>query len=65
MQEKRLQLFSETKAKIIRLFEDLVRVPETAFERDVVCEPEELFIFSTENMTALKNLCENVCSSQL
>lgn len=49
----------------MQLLGDLVRVPETAFERDVVCEPEELFIFSTENMTALKNFCENVCSSQL
>ena len=49
----------------MQLLGDLVRVPETTFERDVVCEPEELFIFSTENMTALKNFCENVRSSQL
>ncbi|XP_007479373.2 protein regulator of cytokinesis 1-like [Monodelphis domestica] len=52
----RWEEFVSTKRQIILCMKDLDHIPETNFERDVVCEAEETFCLSLENMTALKNL---------
>ncbi|XP_044516080.1 protein regulator of cytokinesis 1-like [Gracilinanus agilis] len=52
----RWEVFISTKKQIILCMKDLDHIPETDFERDVVCEAEENFCLSSENMTALKNL---------
>jgi len=36
--------------------DDLDQVPETSFEKDIVCEDEEAFCLSRENITSLKLL---------
>uniref|UniRef100_W5UED3 Protein regulator of cytokinesis 1 n=1 Tax=Ictalurus punctatus TaxID=7998 RepID=W5UED3_ICTPU len=58
--ERRYAEFVSTKRKIIACMEDLEQMPDTSFERDVVCEEEEAFCLSIENITAL-----NVLLSQL
>lgn len=40
--------------------EDLEQMPDTSFERDVVCEEEEAFCLSIENITALNVLLSQV-----
>ena len=40
--------------------EDLERCPNTSFERDVLCETEDSFLLSNENMKALRFLHEQV-----
>ncbi|XP_053498113.1 protein regulator of cytokinesis 1a isoform X3 [Ictalurus furcatus] len=58
--ERRYAEFVSTKRQIIACMEDLEQMPDTSFERDVVCEEEEAFCLSIENITAL-----NVLLSQL
>lgn len=48
--------FVETKRQIILCMEDLDQVPETSFEKDIVCEEEEAFCLSRDNITSLKLL---------
>ncbi|XP_030646555.1 protein regulator of cytokinesis 1a [Chanos chanos] len=48
--------FVGIKRQIIACMEELEQVPDTSFERDVVCEDEEAFCLSTDNITALKVL---------
>ena len=48
------------KRQIVVCMEDLEQMPDTSFERDVVCEDEEAFCLSTENITALKVLLSQV-----
>lgn len=36
--------------------DELDKVPETSFEKDVVCEDEEAFCLSRENIASLKLL---------
>lgn len=36
--------------------EELDRLPDTSFERDVVCEDQEAFCLSKENLEALHEL---------
>ena len=40
--------------------EDLDQSPDDSFERDVVCETEDSFLLSTENMKALRTLHDKV-----
>ena len=40
--------------------EELDHTPDTSFERDVVCEDEEAFCLSTDNIAALQNLLQQV-----
>ncbi|XP_060770354.1 protein regulator of cytokinesis 1a isoform X2 [Neoarius graeffei] len=54
--ERRYAEFVSIKRQIIAFMEDLEQMPETSFERDVVCEEEEEFCLSIENITALKVL---------
>ncbi|KAK3525779.1 hypothetical protein QTP70_007541 [Hemibagrus guttatus] len=58
--ERRYAEFVSLKRQIIKSMEDLEQMPDSSFERDVVCEEEEAFCLSTENITAL-----NVLVSQL
>ncbi|KAM4039579.1 protein regulator of cytokinesis 1 isoform 2-T2 [Anomaloglossus baeobatrachus] len=48
--------FVKTKKQIIVCMEELDHLPDTSFERDVVCEEEEAFCLSKENITALHQL---------
>lgn len=48
--------FVGIKRQIILCMDDLDQVPETSFERDIVCEDEEAFCLSRENITSLKLL---------
>lgn len=41
--------------------EELDHTPDTSFERDVVCEDEEAFCLSKDNIVALQNLLQQVC----
>ncbi|TSK13513.1 Protein regulator of cytokinesis 1 [Bagarius yarrelli] len=58
--ERRYAEFVSIKRQIVMSMEDLEQMPDTSFERDVVCEEEEAFCLSIENLTAL-----NVLLSQL
>uniref|UniRef100_A0A674B3R8 Protein regulator of cytokinesis 1 n=1 Tax=Salmo trutta TaxID=8032 RepID=A0A674B3R8_SALTR len=65
--------FVGIKRQIILCMEELDQLPDTSFERDVVCEDEEAFCLSSDNITALQLLLgqledrktenELVCSS--
>ncbi|XP_061671719.1 protein regulator of cytokinesis 1b isoform X2 [Syngnathoides biaculeatus] len=48
--------FMGLKKQIIIYMNDLDHIPETSFERDVVCEDEDCFRLSQDNITALKLL---------
>ncbi|XP_057700793.1 protein regulator of cytokinesis 1-like isoform X1 [Corythoichthys intestinalis] len=48
--------FMGLKKQIILCMNDLDHFPETSFEKDVVCEQEDLFCLSSENITSLKLL---------
>ncbi|XP_051756463.1 protein regulator of cytokinesis 1b isoform X1 [Ctenopharyngodon idella] len=71
--ERRHNEFVTLKKKIILCMDDLDQLPETSFEKDVVCEDEESFCLSTENIDSLKVLlhqlenrkaeCQCVCGS--
>lgn len=60
LQERRREEFVHTKRQIIKCMEELEHVPDTSFEQDVVCEDEEAFCLSTENIAALKELLQQV-----
>ncbi|XP_056233156.1 protein regulator of cytokinesis 1b isoform X2 [Seriola aureovittata] len=53
---KRHAEFMDLKKQIILYMEELDHIPETSFEKDVVCEVEESFCLSRDNITALKLL---------
>ncbi|XP_008946142.1 PREDICTED: protein regulator of cytokinesis 1-like, partial [Merops nubicus] len=53
--EQRREEFVSRKRQIILLMEELDHTPDTSFERDVVCEDEEAFCLSTENIAALQS----------
>ena len=57
-----MKTFQTTKLEIISLLEDLDQCPNTSFERDVVCESDDSFLLSSENMKALRLLHEEVKS---
>lgn len=46
----------DLKKQIILYMEELDHIPETSFEKDVVCEDEDSFCLSRDNITALKLL---------
>ncbi|XP_062859828.1 protein regulator of cytokinesis 1a isoform X2 [Trichomycterus rosablanca] len=54
--ERRYAEFVAIKRCIITCMEELEQMPETSFERDVVCEEEDTFCLSTDNIAALKVL---------
>ncbi|XP_068131355.1 protein regulator of cytokinesis 1 [Hyperolius riggenbachi] len=54
--DRREAEFVKTKKQIILCMEELDRLPDTSFERDVVCVEEEAFCLSKENLAALHQL---------
>ncbi|XP_051504273.1 protein regulator of cytokinesis 1-like isoform X2 [Myxocyprinus asiaticus] len=54
--ERRRTEFVQLKKQIILCMDDLDQLPETSFEKDVVCEDEESFCLSKENIDSLKVL---------
>lgn len=59
-QERRHDEFVSTKKEIIACMDDLEQQPETSFEMDVMCEDEEAFCLSDDNIAALKMLLGQV-----
>ncbi|XP_029316733.1 protein regulator of cytokinesis 1b isoform X2 [Cottoperca gobio] len=53
---KRYAEFMDLKRQIILSMEELDHTPETSFEKDVVCEDEDSFCLSRDNITSLKLL---------
>ncbi|KFW92410.1 Protein regulator of cytokinesis 1, partial [Phalacrocorax carbo] len=62
--EQRREEFVSSKRQIILLMEELDHTPDTSFERDVVCEDEEAFCLSTDNIAALHNLLQQLEAQQ-
>ncbi|NXX71155.1 PRC1 regulator, partial [Spizella passerina] len=60
--EQRREEFVSNKRQIVLLMEELDHTPDTSFERDVVCEDEEAFCLSEDNIMALQNLLQQVRS---
>ena len=56
LQNSRQATLHSTKAEIVQLLEALEQGPNTTFERDIVCEEEEAFLLSRDNMEALRVL---------
>lgn len=59
-QELRHDEFVSVKKEIIVCMDDLEQQPETSFEMDVMCEDEEAFCLSNDNIDALKLLLSQV-----
>ncbi|NWS25234.1 PRC1 regulator, partial [Polioptila caerulea] len=60
LKEQRREEFVSNKRQIILLMEELDHTPDTSFERDVVCEDEEAFCLSEDNIMALQNLLQQL-----
>lgn len=60
LQECRQNEFVSMKKDIIKHMEDLEQHPETSFEVDVMCEDQEAFCLSNDNIAALKLLLNQV-----
>ncbi|XP_043536388.1 protein regulator of cytokinesis 1b isoform X2 [Chiloscyllium plagiosum] len=58
--ERRRAEFVETKRNIILCMEELDQLPDTSFERDIVCEDEDAFCLSNENIIGLKTLLQQL-----
>ncbi|XP_053933166.1 protein regulator of cytokinesis 1 isoform X2 [Cuculus canorus] len=58
--EQRQEEFVSSKRQIILLMEELDHTPDTSFEREVVCEDEEAFCLSRDNITALQDLLKQL-----
>ncbi|XP_046334337.2 protein regulator of cytokinesis 1-like isoform X1 [Haliotis rufescens] len=58
--ETRHTEFVQTKKLIIDLFNEMDRSPDTSFERDIMCEDDDAFQLSTQNMRTLKSLHEEL-----
>lgn len=56
LQARRHAEFMALKKQILLHMEELDHIPETSFEKDVVCEDEDSFCLSRENITSLKLL---------
>ncbi|KAF6738887.1 Protein regulator of cytokinesis 1 [Oryzias melastigma] len=54
--ERRRDEFVSIKKEIVVCMDDLEQIPETSFETDVICEDEEAFCLSNDNIAALKLL---------
>ncbi|XP_065544006.1 protein regulator of cytokinesis 1 isoform X3 [Lathamus discolor] len=58
--EKRREEFVSRKRQIILLMEELDHTPDTSFEREVVCEDEDAFCLSEDNIAALQHLLQQL-----
>lgn len=50
---KRLQVFSTLRAEIRQCLDEMGRQPENSLEQDAICEDEEAFFLTSENIKAL------------
>ncbi|NXL27851.1 PRC1 regulator, partial [Glaucidium brasilianum] len=62
--EQRREEFTSNKRRIILLMEELDHTPDTTFEQDVVCEDEEAFCLSKDNLAALQGLLQQLEARQ-
>ena len=60
LQEKRFKEFLSTKRKVVALCNEMDYDPETSFERDLICEDDEAFQLSVQNMESLKTVLHDV-----
>ncbi|CAH1783464.1 unnamed protein product [Owenia fusiformis] len=58
--ERRATIFGTQKKSIVKMMEALDQLPSTDFERDIICEEDDTFLLSSENMKALKTLHEEL-----
>ncbi|KAJ7994773.1 hypothetical protein DPEC_G00252950 [Dallia pectoralis] len=54
--ERRHTEFVSIKRHIVLCMDDLDQLPETSFEKDIVCEEEDAFCLSNDNISSLKLL---------
>ncbi len=54
LRNKRLAKFAEAKLSIVSTLEQLECEPNTSFERTVVCENDDEFILSADNLDAVE-----------
>lgn len=59
-QEKRFKEFVSKKKQIVELCREVDRNPQSDFECEVLCEEDNTFLLSTENMKSLKVLLTEV-----
>ncbi|OXB77589.1 UNVERIFIED_CONTAM: hypothetical protein H355_002898, partial [Colinus virginianus] len=57
---RRHEEFVSIKRQVILCMEELEHSPDTSFERDVVCEDEENFCLSTDNIANLQSLLQQL-----
>lgn len=60
LQERRQEEFVSIKRQVILCMAELEHSPDTSFERDMVCEDEEAFCLSTDNIANLQSLLQQV-----
>ncbi|XP_065590231.1 protein regulator of cytokinesis 1 isoform X2 [Cyrtonyx montezumae] len=61
---RRQEEFVSIKRQVILCMEELEHSPDTSFERDVVCEDEEAFCLSTDNIANLQSLLQQLEARQ-
>ena len=54
LKTQRFEAFTELKAEILDLYEQLECEPNTSFERKVVCEEDEAFVLSSVNLNLVE-----------
>ncbi|XP_031443825.1 protein regulator of cytokinesis 1 isoform X1 [Phasianus colchicus] len=58
--ERRQEEFVSIKRQVVLCMAELEHSPDTSFERDVVCEDEEAFCLSTDNIANLQSLLQQL-----
>ncbi|XP_076435249.1 protein regulator of cytokinesis 1-like isoform X3 [Babylonia areolata] len=58
--EKRYREFLSTKQKVVALCNGMDYDPDTSFERDLICEDDDAFQLSAENMESLKSVLHDL-----
>ncbi len=62
LRQKRLGKFSEAKLSILGMLEQLEAEPDSSFERNVVCEEDEAFVLSADNLDAVEVRMRILCT---
>ena len=42
------------------MLDELEQCPNTSFERELICEEDDSFLLTSENMSSLKQYCDDV-----
>ncbi|XP_018108386.1 protein regulator of cytokinesis 1 isoform X3 [Xenopus laevis] len=58
--KQRLQIFSTLRAEIRQCLDEMGRQPENSLEQDAICEDEEAFFLTADNIKALRVLKEQL-----